>query len=85
MGSTRELREEIQNCNNTEIHDFLSQKGIDWSSNPLGAAHHGGIWEGQIRSVRKQSNAICQEQLLADESLITLMCEVEAINHSRYD
>ena len=59
------------------------QKNIDWSLNPPGASHHGGIRERQIRSVRKQLNAICQEQLLTDESLITLMCEVEAIINSR--
>ena len=59
------------------------QKSIDWSFNPPGASHHGEIWERQIKSVRKQLNAICQEQLLTDESLITLMCKVEAIINSR--
>ena len=83
VGSERELREAIQNWNGKQIHDFLLQKGIDWSFNPPGASHHGGIWERQIRSVRKQLNAICQEQLLNDESLITLMCKVEAIINIR--
>ena len=83
VGSERELREAIQNWNSKQIHDFLLQKNIDWSFNPPGASHHGGICERQIRSVRKQLNAICQEQLLTDKNLITLMCEVEAIINSR--
>ena len=63
VGSKRELREAIQNWNGKQIHHFLLQKGIDWSFNPPGASHHGRIWERQITSVRKQLNAICQEQL----------------------
>ena len=83
VSSERELREAIQNWNSKQTYNFLLRKGIDRSFNPPGASHHGGLWERQIRSVREQLNAICQEQLLTDESLITLMCEVEAIIDTR--
>ena len=43
----------------------------------------GGIWERQIRSVRKVLNIIMREQTLHDKRLSTLFCEVEAIVNGR--
>ena len=43
----------------------------------------GGIWERQIRSVRKVLNIILREQTLDDERLSTLFCEVESIINGR--
>ena len=79
----RELREAIQAWNNEQISDFLLQKGISWSVNPPGASHHGGTWERLIRSIRRHLKSVCNEQILTDESLSTLMCEIESILNSR--
>lgn len=43
----------------------------------------GGIWERQIRTVRKVLNVILREQTLDDERLSTLFCEVESIVNGR--
>jgi len=43
----------------------------------------GGIWERQIRTIRRILLALTQQQLLDDENLRTLMCQVEAIINSR--
>ena len=43
----------------------------------------GGVWERCIRTVRKVMNALLKEQVLDDEGLQTLMCEVEAITNGR--
>ena len=83
IGGERELREAIQAWNNEQINDFLLQKGISWSFNPPGASHHGGTWERLIRSIRKHLKSVCNEQILTDESLSTLMCEIESILNSR--
>ena len=43
----------------------------------------GGVWERQIRTIRKLMCSILKEQTSTDESLVTLFCEVEAIINSR--
>ena len=43
----------------------------------------GGIWERQIRTVRKVLNVILREQIVDDECLSTLFCEVESIVNGR--
>ena len=79
----RELREEIKNWNQTQIHDFLVQRNVKWTFNPPAGSHHGGVWERCIRTVRKVMRAVIKEQLLDDEGINTLMCEVEAIVNGR--
>ena len=41
------------------------------------------IWERQIRTVRKVLNAILQNQILDDERLDTIFCQVEQVINSR--
>lgn len=67
----KELRQEVDNWNQESINDFLV------------LSHHGGVWERCIRTVRMVMRDIMKEQLLDDEGLNTLMCEVEAIVNGR--
>ena len=83
QGGEKELRLSLSEWNQDQIHNFLLQKNIDWEFNVPYASHHGGVWERQIRSVRKILSALCNEQRLTDESLSTLFCEVEYIINSR--
>lgn len=83
VGAERELREAMKAWNQAAISETLLQKNIDWIFNTPHASHHGGVWERQIRTVRKVLNAVTKEQVLTDEGLSTLMCEVEAIINSR--
>ena len=43
----------------------------------------GGVWERQIRTVRKVLVFILKDQLLDDERLITAFCEVESVVNGR--
>ena len=79
----RELREAVNEWNQSQIHDYLVQRGIKWTFNPPAGSHHGGVWERCIRTVRKVMKALMKEQVLDDEGLNTLMCEVEAIINGR--
>lgn len=79
----KELRQAIGKWNQEMIKEFLQQKEILRVFNPPTALHIGGVWERMIRSVRKIFNAVLKEQNLMEESLVTLMCEVEAILNSR--
>jgi len=62
---------------------YLLKKEIGWEFNPPAASHMGGIWERQIRTVRKVPNVILREQTVDDERLSTLFCKVELIVNGR--
>ena len=49
---------------------------------PCGS-HFGGVWERCIRTTRKILRALLQTQTIDDESLTTLLCEVESIMNGR--
>ena len=83
VGAERELRTEIARWNQDQIHNFLLQHHVKWTFNTPTASHQGGVWERQIRSARKILYAITSSQLLDDERLAALFCEVENIINSR--
>jgi len=59
------------------------QHNIKWNFNIPRASHHGAVWERLIRSIRKVLSGLCNKQVLTDESMVTLLCEVESILNSR--
>jgi len=85
VGAKRELQEEIDKWNQAKISDTLSQQNIEWEFNPPSGSHFGGVWERQIRTIRKVLFTLLREQTiqLDDEALQTLFCEIEAIINSR--
>lgn len=83
VGAEKELRDAVDNWNQQKINEFLLQSQVKWLFNPPTGSHHGGVWERCIRTVRKVMSAVVKEQVLDDEGLETLMCEVEAIVNGR--
>jgi hypothetical protein len=85
VGAERELRKATSELDHSRIQGQLLHQNIAWKFNPPSASHMGGIWERQIRSVRKVLSALLHEHgsRLDDESFRTLLCEVEAIINSR--
>ena len=85
VGAERELREALKEMNHDELTEKLRQQQIDWKFNPPAASHMGGVWERQIRTVRRILATLLLEHTgrLDDESLHTLLCEVESIINSR--
>ena len=79
----RELRNAINRWNQEFIAEFLLQRSVQWIFNPPAGSHHGGVWERCIRTIRKVMSALLKEQVLDDEGLATLMCEVESIVNGR--
>ena len=78
VGGEKEFREAMRNWkDDSKAKAHLLRKEIQWEFNPLAASHMGGIWERQIRTVRKVLNVILREQIVDDEHLSTLFCEVE--------
>ena len=83
VGAERELRKHIDQWNQSKIHESLLQDGIEWVFNPPAGSHFGGVWERQIKTIRRVMNSILKEQTLTDESLQTLFCECESIINNR--
>ena len=81
--SNKEISSAISEWNHQKIDAYLLQNEVQWIFNPPTGSHHGGVWERCIRTVRKVLNAILNQQILDDEGLTTLLCEVESIINSR--
>ena len=79
----KEISSAISEWNHQKIDAYLLQNEVQWIFNPPTGSHHGGVWERCIRTVRKVLNAILNQQILDDEGLTTLLCEVESIINSR--
>ena len=85
IGANRELRLEMakQSDSGPFLQSTMLKRGIDWKFNVPGASHHGGVWERQIRSIRRVLESVLTSQPLRDETLRTLLCEIESILNSR--
>lgn len=83
VAGNKEISKAIEQWNSQRISEFLLQRQIKWLFNPPAASHQGGVWERCIRTVRKVLDAVTKEQVLDDEGLSTLFCEVERIINSR--
>ena len=85
VGANNELAAEWEQLTKSDgvIHETLLQRKIGWIFNVPEASTHGGVWERVIRTIRKVLNALMTEQVFTEETLTTLLCEVEAIVNSR--
>ena len=85
VGAENELKRSFQEMDDERIKAELLKHNIDWIRNPAMASNFGGAWERQIRSVRNIMAALMKQHghSLDDESLQTLLCDVEAVVNSR--
>lgn len=88
VGTDNEFRKAMNDMGSEKIKSFLleNQCDIEWKYNTPASSHHGGVWERLIRSVRQTLYVLLKKQpgqQLNDDSLRTLMTEVESIVNSR--
>lgn len=83
VGAEKELKAAITSWNKAKISEFLLQRDITWLFNTPAASHMGGVWERQIRTVRKVLGSVMKQQVTSDEVLATVMCQVEFAVNSR--
>ena len=81
VGARKELLQALDEMDHEEIRAKLRKEAIDWLFNPPSGSHMGGVWERQIKSIRKILACLMEEHgdRLDEESYQTLMCEEEAI------
>ncbi|XP_037783675.1 uncharacterized protein LOC119579899 [Penaeus monodon] len=78
LRAEKELRATVHAWSrNKSIDDTFKQRGIEWVFQPPAASHMGGVWERQIRTIRKIFSSIIGMQRIDDDRLRTLSCEVE--------
>ena len=83
VGAEKELREAINEWDQSAINRFTTARGIQWKFNPPPASHMGGAWERMIRSIRRVLSAVMVQQEVSDDALGTVMCLVEGIVNNR--
>ena len=83
VGADRELKESLQEWNQSQIADFLSQKEIQWHFNPPSSPHFGGVWERLVQSCKKALKIVLHGQVVTDEVLGTAFAKTEALVNSR--
>lgn len=82
-GAEVEIKQMLKNWHQTKIMNRLREQGIQWHFSPLKASHTGGVWERMIRTIRKNMRALVGDRLVDDETLLTVMCEVEKMINDR--
>lgn len=83
VGAQKELKKSLEEFNHDEIRETLLNRRIEWKFNPAAGAHHGGVWERLIQSLKRILCSVTKEQVMDDEALQTVLCEVEAIMNDR--
>lgn len=66
-----------------EAKDILANEGITWLFNPPEAPHQGGLWESNIKSMKRHLFASLGNALLTFEELSTVLSKIEACLNSR--
>jgi hypothetical protein len=82
VGGQRELDAAHNGLSEELMKNYASKNDIGWHFNPPYASHHGGVWERMIRSVRRIMASMLKDRL-SDETLHTILCEVEFIINNR--
>ena len=87
VGADNELKKAFNETNHQQIQHFLANTGADWliwSRNAPAVSHMSGVWDRQIRLARSILASLLKNHstCLKDESLHTLMTEVDAIVNS---
>jgi hypothetical protein len=84
VGAERELSDLFLKLRDSDkVKSHCLQNQIKWEFNPPAASHMGGVWERQIRTVRKVLNVVMKDQVLDDERLDTFFCTVESCVNGR--
>ena len=87
IGAEQELKKAYPEMDDRKIQSFLLEQGGDWirwRKNPPLESHMVGLWERQICSSRAILGSLLKThgECLDDESLFTIMTEVEGILNS---
>ncbi|CAG9137690.1 unnamed protein product [Plutella xylostella] len=82
-GADVEMKKAIAELDQRALIDEAMNHGTKWTFIPPVSPHWGGAWERLIRSVKTSLKVVLRERAPRDETLSTLLAEVENIVNSR--
>ena len=69
----RELKDLVNQLNQGKIKQTRANKGVQWSFNPTGAPHFGGVYEIMVKAAKKGIKNILANADINDEELVTAL------------
>ena len=83
VSAEKELREAVKRLDRARVGNQLSVDGVQWHFNPPSSPHFGGAWERLVQYAKRTLTAVAGKQCVNDETLLTLMAEVESLLNGR--
>lgn len=83
VGANKELKVALREIDQSRVSDVLNAKGIQWHFSPPRSPHFGGVWEVLVKSVKRALKSVIGKQCVHEDTLYTLLCEVESTVNSR--
>ncbi|XP_067294186.1 uncharacterized protein [Pseudorasbora parva] len=81
-GGVRALQEDFAELQ-PSLQEQLASHQISFKFNPPGAAHFGGCWEREIRSLKSALCSTIGDQIVTEEVLRTVLVEIEGILNAK--
>ncbi|KAI8433045.1 hypothetical protein MSG28_013905 [Choristoneura fumiferana] len=82
-GAEIELKKSFDSLNQEYLCEYATNYGVEWHFISPASPHMAGAWERMIRCVKTALKAVLKERAPRDETLMTLLMEVEAMVNSR--
>ncbi|GFV44291.1 uncharacterized protein TNCV_4117681 [Trichonephila clavipes] len=82
-GARNILNEWNEICKSNRIQLFSAEERIEWNFIPPASPHFGGLWEANIKSMRRILLRVAKSAIMNFEELTTLMAQIEAVLNSR--
>ncbi|GFT83072.1 integrase catalytic domain-containing protein [Trichonephila clavipes] len=82
-GARNILNEWNEICKSNRIQLFSAEEGIEWNFIPPASPHFGGLWEANIKSMKRILLKVAKSAIMNFEELTTLMAQIEAVLNSR--
>lgn len=82
-GAVSELKKSIEELDEEYLKREALKMGTKWTFIPAASPHWAGAWERLIRSVKSSLKNVLKERAPRDETLNTLLAEVENLVNSR--
>ncbi|GFW08176.1 integrase catalytic domain-containing protein [Trichonephila clavipes] len=77
------LNELNEICKSNTIQLFHAEEGIKWNFIPPASPHFGGLWEANIKFMKRILLRVAKSAIMNFEELTTLVTQIEAVLNSR--
>lgn len=83
VGSDNELQRVVDGWKDGIPHAQLAAMGTEWTFNPPGAPHTGGIYEAGVKSFKHHLRRVVGNRILTSDQFYTLLTQIEACLNAR--